>query len=359
MSSVLEELPFYEITAADFHKLHDKNEKPMKTLMMSYGFCYKRILCRLKTANAIIGGSTATAMHLKNNVGFTPGDMDIYIEDSDKNRNVAKNIRIYMNACGYAVDLENSFTDFLGGFRTQYTPDNNHIKEIWSLKNEALQKNVQIVLLDMDPTKYIIEETDLSCTSIAINCSTESVTYDVKNEICLKRKQFYVNPSYHDIYDGKCGNKKQEKLMNRIRKYEERGFKFIGKEPFDASKQDECFMRFDRIPKEAKKHRIHSVLDHEEVTLYAGLRRSCSIVIYINKEKGYLVNRQMFYEYCNHNDKTYWGHALYRNHLEMSCAPMIMFEMYRLFVLRKMHNDTYVLEPKMVGDVVGKKGICI
>jgi len=359
MSSILEELPFCNASTKDIIRCQDKNEDPMKTILQSYGLSFKRIIYRLKAADAYIGGSTATLANSKYNLSFQPGDLDLYIQDTKEHRIAAKNIVTYMMSCGYEVDAENSFTDFLGKMKSSYTPDNNHINEIWSLKNAVLGKSIQLVLLDMEPVKYIIEETDLSCTSIAINCSTESVTYDLKNEICLKRRQFYVNPSYHDIYDGKCGNKKQEKLMNRIRKYEERGLKFIGKEPFDASKQDECFMRFDRIPKEAKKHRIHSVLDHEEVTLYAGLRRSCSIVIYVNKEKGYLVNRNMFYEYCNNNDKTYWGHALYRNQLDMSCAPMIMFEMYRLFVLRKMHNDTYVLEPKMVGDVVGKKEICV
>lgn len=357
MNSLLHELPFYNNNTSDIIKFHDRSERQVKTIIESYGVPFKRIIYRLKAANAYIGGSTATLAHFKNTVTFTPGDIDLYIEDTGSHRNAAKSIVTVIKSSGYVVDIENSFTDFLGDVRTQYTPDNKHIREIWSLKNDVLKKCIQIVLLDMDPRKYIIEETDLSCTSIAIQCHTENVTFAEENRSCMKRNEFYVNEAYHDIYDGKRGKKRQEKLMYRIRKYEERGFKFIGKSPDPAANGNECFRRFDSIPKEAKKHMIHSINDYDDVTLYAGLQRADSIVIYVNKEKGYLVNRQQFYEYCNENDKTYWGQHLYRNGAEMTCAPILLFEMYRLFVLRKVHTCKYIIEPKMIGDIVDKEGI--
>lgn len=330
--------------------------------MNSYGFNFNRIMSRLANANAFIGGSTTTFLYKKNSINFQPGDIDFYIEDTDKHRNAAKNVVKYMSTCGYEVDVENSFTDFLGKMKTQYTPDNHHIKEIWSMKNETIKKNIQIVLLDMEPSKYIIEETDLSCTSIAVRCTKGtdggfSCQYAIENEKCLKKNTFYVNAAYHDTYDGKHGLKKYEKLMSRIRKYEERGFKFIGKFADACTEGDEYFMRFDKIPHAAKKYMVHSVNDYEDVQLYAALRRDDSIVIYVTPEKGYLVNRKQFYEYCNNNDKTYWGHALYRNKMDMSCAPMVLFEMYRFYVLRKLHDGSFLLEPKMVKDVVGEKGL--
>jgi hypothetical protein len=363
MSSLLEELPFYNRSTELIEKYYEKEQYAMKTLMNSYGFNCNRIMSRLSAAKAFIGGSTATHLQMKDSINFQPGDIDIYIEDTYEHRSAAKSAVKYMKICGYEVDVENSFTDFLGKMKTSYTPDNDHIKEIWSMKNETIKKNIQIVLLDMEPSKYIIEETDLSCTSIAISCTKNSdgsfsSQYAQENVRCLKKKLFYVNAQYHDIYDDKCGEKKREKLMSRIRKYEERGFKFIGKSADACSEGEEYFMRFDKIPRIAKKYMVHSVNDFEEVTLYAALRRDDSIVIYVNAEKGYLVNRKQFYEYCNNNDKTYWGHTLYRNKMEMSCAPMVLFEMYRFYVLRRMHDGNCVLEPKMVKDVIGEKGLC-
>jgi hypothetical protein len=36
---------------------------------------------------------------------------------------------------------------------------------------------------------------------------------------------------------------------------------------------------------------------------------------------------------------------------------MVLFEMYRFYVIRRMHDGSCVLEPKMVKDVVGEKGV--
>ena len=341
--SLLEELPFYNISTKPF----TKDSVALKTIIESYGLKSSRIMYRLVNAKAYIGGSTATYHHYYNSgPGFCPGDLDIYIQDNKENRSSVKSITMYLSACGYDIDIENSFTDFINATKRTYTLDNNHITEIWSYKHPVLHKNIQIVLVDIDPSQYILNETDISCTSIAIDCATGKTLMSSDLAKCLKYRMFYINPSYHDIYDGTCGNKKREKLLSRIRKYEERGFKFIGKTSAGVDcNDDEYFMRHNKIPKSSKGIMVHDVIAYEDISMYAALRRSDTIIIKANDNKSYAVNRQTFYDYCNENDKTYWGHQLYRNDKEMSCAPILLFKMYRMYSLIRLHDSSYMINP--------------
>lgn len=354
--SVLEELPFYNESTAPY----TKNPKCIKTLMSSYGLKPSRFIYRFAKAGAYIGGSSATAYYLsESGPGFIPGDLDIYIKDTEDNRSITKGIIKCMKESGYEIDTENSFTDFLNGIRTQYTPDNNHINEIWSMLHNGLGKSVQIVLVDMEPAEYILQETDISCTSIAIEISTGAVKIDPINARCIKKRMIYINERYHDIYDGALGKKKKEKLMNRLEKYRLRGFKCIGKSSEVVGDNDdiETFMKFDKIPSCSKKFIVQSISDLEDISLYAALRRSNMIVIYASPTKGYAIDRQKAYEYANDHDKTYWGHYLHRNAGQMSCAPILTFSMYKLFTLRPAGDGTYMIIPRLVKETVSDSGI--
>jgi hypothetical protein len=347
--SLLEELPFYNISTKPF----TKDSVALKTIIESYGLKSSRIMYRLANAKAFIGGSTATyAYYYNSGSSFCPGDLDIYVHDTPQNRSAIRTATMYLSSCGYVMDIENSFTDFINTTKRTYTPDNNHITEIWSYKHDSLHKNIQIVLVDMEPSQYILNETDISCTSIAIDCATEQIIIDsndrmsLKYRMCLKYRMFYINSSYHDIYDGMRGDKMREKLLSRIRKYEERGFKFIGKSPDGIDDtDDQYFIRNNKIPKSSKSLMVQDVIAYEDITMYAALRRSDTIVIKVNDNKSYAVNRQAFYDYCNENDKTYWGHRLYRNDKEMSCAPILLFKMYRMYSLISLHDGSYMINP--------------
>ena len=353
----MEELPFYNQSTAPY----TKNPKCIKTLMSSYGLNPRRFIYRFAKAGAYIGGSSATAYYLSTSgPGFIPGDLDIYIKDTEVNRCTTKKIIKCMKESGYEIDIDNSFTDFLNGIRTQYTPNNIHINEIWSMMHNGLKKNIQIVLIDMEPVEYILNHTDISCTSIAVEIRTGSITIDPINAKCMKKRQIYVNEVYHDIYDRSRGIKMHQKLMKRLEKYVARGFKFIGKSSEiakDNADDIETFMRFDRIPSAAKKMMVNCIADLEDITLYAALRRSDTIIIYVTADKGYAVDRKKMYEYFNEHDKTYWGHILHRNNQGFSCAPIITFDTYKLFTLRSAGDGTYMIIPRLVKETVSDSGI--
>jgi hypothetical protein len=279
----------------------------------------------LMQLDAYLGGSSATQMYMRHTMNFSPNDIDIYIKDSQENRCIIKSMIHYIKTCGYALNEDDTFTDIIGGMYA----DNNHVKEIWSFSNDALKKNIQFVLIDMHPKQYILEETDISCTSIAYSFFSNKPFIADENRESIKHRFIYLNKSYHDIYDGKCGHKKLEKLMNRIKKYQERGFKFVGKNPIPSVSS--MIPYADRqIPKNAKKHMIHSVEDLADITAYAALRRGC-IIIYTSNGVGFAVNRMRFHEYCIEKKKTYWGHTL-------NCDLSILMSPFSIFHL-KLSNE--------------------
>lgn len=317
----------------------------------------------LHNVNAYIGGSVSCALFMRQLLRFTPNDIDVYIEDVESNKAGIAKVKECMELQGYAMDDEKSFTGLSNKLMKQYTAaDNEHIKEIWSMFHPGLKKTIQIILLDMSPSNYILYNTDLSCSAVALKCEPTLRLLNTmlqKTDYYIRLKTFYINNStYQDIYDGKCGDKKREKLMSRIKKYESRGFKFIGAEPTNWNPGNYYFNRIDSVHKAAKKIMVHSIADYDDVQLYAALRRDDSIVVYTNAKKGYLVDRLEFYKYCAKHHKTYWGHKLYvvpfKNE---SCASVVLFEMYRLFVLREVNMGLYVIECKQAKDVISEKGL--
>ena len=173
----------------------------------------------LREEDAIIAGSTALDIYIRatQKRSINPADIDIFFSES--------------------ADIDRVVEDFKNkGYNIETNKENNKVQEytfagdikkvITCVLYDKLY--VQLIVVEGDHRQFIVEKTDLSITGLY---------YDFRRKCIyggegiarrdIDRGIMYISKIYNDVMRGVWGASRKQKLLDRIAKYEARGFRFI------------------------------------------------------------------------------------------------------------------------------------
>jgi len=192
----------------------------MEAFITSYGLPFAPFQELLQTTNSMVAGSAALALYLKQHgidPGFEPGDMDIWVEDTQQ----------LVAARGAYVQHGNVylFTNFLiqNGFNvtSKFEPKEesyeklNLITQIFSFVNRE-GKEIQVILMkERDICQYIYHYFDLSACVTWWN-ARDNLFETMCPEETLRKEMYY-----------QLSNEITERETARIEKYKSRGFRLL------------------------------------------------------------------------------------------------------------------------------------
>tara|TARA_R110000850_G_scaffold223071_1_gene348873 strand:- start:132 stop:752 length:621 start_codon:yes stop_codon:yes gene_type:complete len=153
----------------------------------------------LTETKSYIAGSFALSAYLKDNKidSFDPNDLDIFVEKNESN----SKLKDYLVSKGYTIDKHLTESDY---------GDNKTIVEIFYYIKE--DKNIQIIVINVDPVKYI-DAFDLNCCKTYYDNASQKI-------ICLDKNIFERKTNFNKD----CVKYNSVKRSN---KYIKRGFKIF------------------------------------------------------------------------------------------------------------------------------------
>jgi len=193
----------------------------MESFVTSYGLPFAAFQELLQTTNSVVAGSAALALYLAENgidPGYEPGDMDIWVEDTQQ----------LVAARGNYVQYGNLylFTNFLiknnFNLSTKFEPKEDYetlhnITNILSFVNRE-GKEIQVIMMkECDIHNYIFHNFDLTPCMTWWN-ARENVFESMWPGETLQKEMYY-----------QLSHEMNEREIARIEKYKERGFQLLEK----------------------------------------------------------------------------------------------------------------------------------
>ena len=255
----------------------------MDSFVTSYGIPFPPFQDLLQTTNSLIAGSAALALYLQEkgvDPGFTPSDMDIWVEDTLELRS-AKYHRPGNKSLFTDFFLQHGFSLLLSFHPKQdeYEPLHN-ISEILSFVNSE-DKEIQVILLkERDLYKYIVENFDLSSCMSWWNAADNQ--FDTMYPEETLQKQMYYYPTR--------GVAARE--TERIKKYQERGFLLLERPCPSLGVRDE---RTDLSSLDGQT--AFDIFAYEDVNAVEFLKASSFHVLLRVGEQFYAFHRDVLHEY--------------------------------------------------------------
>ncbi len=333
------ELPFAHFFFDEVKTEPKDPYESMKTLIESYGLGFDAFKCMMINNQAIMAGSAVLRVLLNNVVDYTPGDLDIWLR-WDNGRKSNDHFMKYLLTYGYKIDMSSVFPFNLISSDGDEDETSEMIDHPYaSRKIERVltflkgDKKIQLVFTRVNAYSFIKSTFDIS--------STASFWYPYRNEAeeesdlriipndkgHLYRKEMYICNHYVDYFKLPDDDKRKRKLMERIKKYESRGFTLV-------KEHMECLEGFDpRTNFRFLKGEVFDMVAAENVKISIWLRESSNIILYLTKDSIHAVNRFELYEYIIKNRKTYWGHAV-----SSHAAKYLLYGDFSVYTLEKLYE---------------------
>jgi len=314
----------------------------MEAFLTSYELPFAPFRELLSTTNSLVAGSAPLALYLQqNNVepGFEPGDIDIWVEDTNELIALHGNYRQYGN---YYL-----FSNFLiqNGFNVacKYEPketdyDNLHnITHILSFENRK-GKKIQIILLkEKNIPIYIAKHFDLSICMSWWN-PIDNI-FDTMNESITLAKKMYHYPS-----------RNQAREQERIEKYQARGFQLLETPCSSINLQDP------REHLEALEGKTaFDLFDYEEIDAAAFLRESSWHILVRVGEQFHAFHRKVLYAYLREHKYSYYElhhffDTPYKQTISNDACAWFLWADYSIVELRPSYTFTVGNDTKSVFD---------
>jgi hypothetical protein len=178
----------------------------------------------LSDADGIIAGSTALDIYIRGARKMfliAPTDIDIFLSESaDLDRLVEE-----FESRGYKIETEKDNNKV-----EEYTFAGD-IKKVVSLVRKRsiydTARYVQLIVVEGDHRKFIVEKTDLSVTGLYYDCRDACMYAGPGVTKDIDRRVMRISRVYEDVMRGAWGAARKEKLLGRIAKYKDRGFRLI------------------------------------------------------------------------------------------------------------------------------------
>jgi hypothetical protein len=348
-------LPFPHYFFDDVTAVPKDPYESMKTLIEFYGFNFDTFKQFMIQNIAIMSGSAVLRVLLNNRVNYTPGDLDIWMKLENSNSNNNYFIK-YILTQGYTIDMSSMFPFSLSNKSILDDEDEDDdedddddefgasghayrssmiLRVLTFLKGD---KKIQFVFTRIHGFHFVKRQFDISVTAsywYPLDTNKSDVHITPHDNGHLYRLEFYICNHFVKYMKLLDTDKRKRKLMERIRKYEERGFKLV-EDPL------ECLDSFDpRIDVAFLKGEAHEMISSENVAVSTWLRDYKNIIVYLTKDSIQAVNRHELYEYIMKNKKTYWGHEM-----STRTAKYLLYADYSIYVLGKIHPSVsrYSLE---------------
>jgi len=257
----------------------------MEPFLTSYGLPYAPFRDLLLSTKAMVAGSSALALYLKQEgveVGFQPNDMDIFVGGSADPLEVI------------AFLEEHGYKQPLGGLPDCAFYAISHILDIVWLENAA-HHNIQVIHVDTDSLlEYIAEQFDLSCC-ITWWDAERNVFETLYPNDTLRMDMFISN---RDTFEEYCADTLRNTF--RIHKYFSRGFRLhlLQTGPTALVQRDHRYELYTRVlPFNAAV--AFDIWQHEDVSCRDFLVRSPFHILLKVAEQFYAFHRENLYSFAS------------------------------------------------------------
>ena len=236
-------------------------------------------------SNTIIAGSFALASYFSQegiDYDFEPNDIDIFVstEKSGGVDNLIEQMTSFMSLYNYIAHED--------GWEGGDYDRGIEIKRVISFKNRAINKKIQIIIVDtLNLTMYIKTYFDLSVCATWWNSTT--TRFDTLDSEHTKRKEMYILDSWDAVQP------------RRIQKYTDRGFRIIRKPCIVISYRD---TRLDLDSDRFSAVITHNIFTLEDLPITDFLRSSCWNIVIKAGEQYYGFDRSDLVKYMA-TKKTY------------------------------------------------------
>ncbi len=259
----------------------------MENFIASYDLDFKKFQDIMISTNALVAGSAALALYLKQNgiePGFEPNDLDIWVKSSmllRGNGNILfnhefKSLKSFFKQNGYEItrDLKLNKDD-----NDEYFMAMNHISHIVTF--EKSNKTIQLVMInDYDLNGYISSYFDMT-QCISWWNATENEFYTLYPELTLNKKMNYNQ--------NKKNQQDSVQLRQRLEKYIERGFNLIELPPPILEQRDPRNFEEKNSLDEKK---AFDVWEYDDVDCISFLKKTDWNIIIVSGKQMYAFHRQ-------------------------------------------------------------------
>jgi hypothetical protein len=331
-------LPFPHYFFDDVKATPKDPYESIESLIESYELNFDTFKAFMIRNKAVMAGSSVLRILLNNRVNYIPGDMDIWLQLNSNNSN-NKDFMKYLLTYGYSIDTSTMFPFSMntlgisdGQDESEY--ESSNILHVVTFVHSKINKKIQLVFTRFSGIDFVKTSFDISMTGsywYPASDPVKIIPYDYGH---LYRLEFYICNQYTSYIDLPDSNRKKQKLMNRIKKYEERGFTLI-KDPIA------CLNGFDpRMDSNFLKGDAHEIISSDTTPISVWLRDYNNILVYLTKDSIHAVNRKELYDYIEKNNKTYWGHKI-----SVEAAQLLLYADYTVYTVDKVHPEatSYIL----------------
>lgn len=290
----------------------------MENFITSYGLLFHDFQELLKKTGAVVAGSAALALYLKQegiDAGFIPNDMDIFVRrpcPCDQCNPLVQFVRIH----GFKKTDKFDCNVIAAENARAYYSSMGDIRNVVSYMNDD-GKEVQVISLssDSDIKDYITDHFDLSI------CATwwDAEGFHTVDSELTKRKIMYrmTKPSDLDYLE--------TKIQSRIEKYLLRGFRF------DNEGVDAAMIDYSKIS-------AYDMMNLEDIPLSDFLLRSPSNIVIKVRKQYYAFDRKTLINYmvgkrAYINDWVEIFETPYRQYLSGANMNLIRSDVFRIYEL--------------------------
>ena len=292
----------------------------MENFITSYGLPFHDFQELLKKTGAVVAGSAALALYLKQegiDAGFIPNDMDIFVRrpcPCDQCNPLVQFVRLHgfkktgkFDCNTIAAENARAYYSSMGGIRNVVSYMNDDGKE------------VQVISLssDGDIKDYITDHFDLSI------CATwwDGEEFHTIDSESTKRKIMYrmTKPSDLDYLE--------TKIQSRVEKYLLRGFRFDN----EVSAAEAVGVDYSKIS-------AYDMMTLEDIPLSDFLLKSPSNIVIKVREQYYAFDRKMLIDYmvgkrAYVNDWVEIFETPYRQYLSSANMSLLKSDVFRIYEL--------------------------
>ena len=191
----------------------------MESFLTSYGLPFEPFRTLVTETNALVSGSTALALYLKQediDPGFEPDDLDIWVEETHDTWHASGHVNQFANSTTFTLFLVKHGYDLTTKFDStineHYYRTMAHIKHIFHFINRHGKKVQLICVRDAHLVQYIQYHFDITACISWWN-SIDNVFRNAFPGLTQK-KEFQILRGFE----------KDERTLKRVEKYKARGF---------------------------------------------------------------------------------------------------------------------------------------
>lgn len=311
----------------------------MESFLTSYGLPFEEFRTLLMEHNAIVAGSAALTMYLKQeeiDPGFEPADLDIWVEETHDTWYSNGKINTLANStkfCFFLVKHGYNLTmKFDNGINDHYYRNMTNIKHIFHFINSE-KKEIQLIMVrETNLVQYIYDHFDLTACISWWNAESNSFRNSHPGLTC--KKELYVLPNFT----------KDERTLERVEKYKARGFT-IYESPCPHLVEPDTYECINRIEHEP----AFDVFAYEDVACGHFLRESTYHVLLYIGEQFYAYSRKQLQEYLQEHSREYpdYGTLCELPHKQLvsnTILSILPYSDYSIIQLKQVVDNIYCPE---------------